>query len=48
MHIKVIFNRPEGRVLGVQIVGKDGVDKRIDVFAVAIGTGMTVFDLQEL
>jgi len=48
MHIKVLFGRPEGRVLGVQIVGKDGVDKRIDVFAVAIGTGMTVFDLQEL
>ncbi len=48
MHIKVLFDKPEGRVLGVQIVGKDGVDKRIDVFAVAIGTGITVFDLQEL
>jgi CoA-disulfide reductase len=48
MHIKVLFTRPEGRVLGVQIVGKDGVDKRIDVFATAIHAGMTVFDLQEL
>lgn len=48
MHIKALFGRPEGQLLGVQIVGKDGVDKRIDVFAVAISAGMTVFDLQEL
>jgi CoA-disulfide reductase len=48
MHIKMLFSKPEGKVLGVQIVGKDGVDKRIDVFATAICAGMTVFDLQEL
>ena len=48
MHIKLLFSRPEGRILGAQIVGGDGVDKRIDVLAVAIRAGMTVFDLQEL
>jgi len=48
MHIKLLFGKPEGRILGAQIVGSDGVDKRIDVLAVAIRAGMTVFDLQEL
>ncbi len=48
MHMKVLFGRSAGRILGAQIVGKDGVDKRIDVFATAIRSGMTVFDLQEL
>jgi NADPH-dependent 2,4-dienoyl-CoA reductase/sulfur reductase-like enzyme/rhodanese-related sulfurtransferase len=48
MHIKLLFGKPEGRILGAQIVGADGVDKRIDVFAVAIRAGMSVFDLQEL
>ena len=48
LHIKLLFGKPEGKVLGAQIVGADGVDKCIDVFAVAIRAGMTVFDLQEL
>ncbi len=48
MHIKLLFSKPQGRVLGAQIVGGDGVDKRIDVFATAIRAGMTVFDLQQL
>jgi len=48
MHIKLLFGKPEGKILGAQIVGGDGVDKRIDVLAVAIRAGMTVFDLQEL
>jgi NADPH-dependent 2,4-dienoyl-CoA reductase/sulfur reductase-like enzyme/rhodanese-related sulfurtransferase len=48
MHIKVLFTKPQGRILGAQIVGSDGVDRRIDIFAVAIRAGMTVFDLQEL
>jgi NADPH-dependent 2,4-dienoyl-CoA reductase/sulfur reductase-like enzyme/rhodanese-related sulfurtransferase len=48
MHIKLLFARPSGRILGAQIVGANGVDKRIDVIAVAIRAGMTVFDLQEL
>jgi NADPH-dependent 2,4-dienoyl-CoA reductase/sulfur reductase-like enzyme/rhodanese-related sulfurtransferase len=48
MHIKMLFSKPHGKILGVQIVGTDGVDRRIDIFAVAIRAGMTVFDLQEL
>ncbi|MBW1739035.1 MAG: FAD-dependent oxidoreductase, partial [Deltaproteobacteria bacterium] len=48
MHIKILFSKPEGKVLGVQIAGKDGVDKRIDVFATAVRCGLTVFDLQDL
>ena len=48
MHIKMLFSKPEGKILGAQIVGSDGVDRRIDIFAVAIRAGMTVFDLQEL
>jgi NADPH-dependent 2,4-dienoyl-CoA reductase/sulfur reductase-like enzyme/rhodanese-related sulfurtransferase len=48
MHIKLLFAKPDGKILGAQIVGSDGVDKRIDVLAVAIRAGMTVFDLQEL
>ncbi len=48
MHIKLLFSKPEGKILGAQIVGTDGVDRRIDIIAVAIRAGMTVFDLQEL
>jgi len=48
MHIKLLFTRPEGRILGAQIIGSEGVDKRIDIFATAIRAGMTVFGLQEL
>jgi NADPH-dependent 2,4-dienoyl-CoA reductase/sulfur reductase-like enzyme/rhodanese-related sulfurtransferase len=48
MHIKMLFSKPQGKILGVQIIGSDGVDRRIDIFAVAIRAGMTVFDLQEL
>ncbi len=48
MHIKLLFTKSEGKILGAQIVGSDGVDRRIDLFAVAIRAGLTVFDLQEL
>jgi len=47
MYIKVLFAPDDGRVLGAQIVGRDGVDRRIDLLATAIRAGMTVFDLQE-
>lgn len=47
MHLKLLFSKPDGRVLGAQIVGGEGVDKRIDVLALAVQKGMTVFDLQE-
>jgi NADPH-dependent 2,4-dienoyl-CoA reductase/sulfur reductase-like enzyme/peroxiredoxin family protein/rhodanese-related sulfurtransferase/TusA-related sulfurtransferase len=46
--LKVLFDPTTGRVLGGQAVGARGVDKRIDVLAVAIRAGMTVFDLEEL
>ena len=45
--IKLLFSVPDGRVLGAQVVGAEGVDKRIDVIALAIQGGMTVFDLEE-
>lgn len=48
MAIKLIFSPGSGRVLGAQIVGQDGTDKRIDVLATAIRGSMTVFDLEEL
>jgi rhodanese-related sulfurtransferase len=48
MAIKLIFSPGHGKILGAQIVGKGGVDKRIDVIATAIRGGMTVYDLEEL
>jgi len=45
--IKFIFSTEEGRVLGVQAVGEEGVEKRIDVISMAIQKGATVFDLEE-
>jgi NADPH-dependent 2,4-dienoyl-CoA reductase/sulfur reductase-like enzyme/rhodanese-related sulfurtransferase len=48
MAIKLIFSPGRGKILGAQIVGKGGVDKRIDVIATAIRGGMTVYDLEEL
>ena len=48
MTIKVLFQPASGKILGAQIVGYEGVDKRIDVLATAIRAGMTAFDLQEL
>ena len=44
---KMLFS-PEGKIYGAQIVGLEGVDKRIDVIATAIRGGMTVYDLEEL
>ncbi|KAM5346627.1 hypothetical protein ACJ41O_009632 [Fusarium nematophilum] len=46
--IKVAFEVPSGRVLGAQVVGKEGVDKRIDVLATAMRAGMTIEDLEHL
>ncbi|MBT3193871.1 MAG: FAD-dependent oxidoreductase, partial [Verrucomicrobia bacterium] len=48
MHVKVLFDPDTGRLLGAQVVGYDGVDKRIDVFATALTAGMTIQDLQHL
>jgi rhodanese-related sulfurtransferase len=45
--MKVIFRKSNGRLLGAQAVGEDGVDKRIDTFAMAIQMEATVYDLEE-
>jgi hypothetical protein len=47
MTIKLLFDPETGRVLGAHAVGGAGVDKRMDVLAIAIQAGMTVFDLGE-
>ena len=48
MTIKVVFAPADGRLLGAQIVGYDGVDKRIDVIARIIKSGGTVADLTRI
>ena len=48
MTLKVVFDKNTLRLLGAQIVGKNGVDKRIDVLATAIYAGMDVRQLAEL
>lgn len=48
MTMKVLFERETDRLLGAQIVGFDGVDKRIDVIATAIRAGMTASGLKRL
>ncbi|MGF7184339.1 CoA-disulfide reductase [Desulfitispora alkaliphila] len=47
MNVKLIFNE-RAEILGAQIVGVKGVDKRIDVLATAIRAGMTVYQLEDL
>jgi NADPH-dependent 2,4-dienoyl-CoA reductase/sulfur reductase-like enzyme/rhodanese-related sulfurtransferase len=46
--LKILFAPDTGKLLGAQGVGRDGVDKRIDVLATALKAGMTVHDLAEL
>lgn len=48
MTIKLLFDPDSGRILGAQSVGGAGVDKRIDIIAVAIQAGMSVYDLEEM
>lgn len=48
MAIKILFSPDTGKLLGAQIVGYEGVDKRIDVLATALRANMTVFDLEKL
>lgn len=48
MHVKVVFDKKDGRILGAQIVGFGGADKRIDVLATAIRANMNAYDLTEL
>ena len=48
MTLKLLFDPTTGKIYGAQGVGKQGVDKRIDILATAIKGNLTVFDLPEL
>ena len=45
--MKVIFRKSDGRLLGAQALGMDGVDKRISAFAALLQMGATIYDLEE-
>ena len=47
LSLKLIFSKEDGRIAGAQAVGRQGVDKRIDVISMAIQNNATVFDLEE-
>ncbi len=47
IHLKLLFRASDGLLLGAQAVGEEGVERRIDVIAMAIQMGATVFDLEE-
>ncbi|WP_407334221.1 FAD-dependent oxidoreductase [Enterovibrio sp. 27052020O] len=46
--LKLLFSPESGKILGAQAIGKDGVDKRIDILAVAQRAGMTIEQLQHV
>lgn len=48
MTMKVLFEKESYRILGAQIAGFEGADKRIDVLATAICAGMKAYGLTEL
>ena len=48
MSLKLLVSPADGRILGVQGVGRDGVDKRIDVIATAMRSGLTAPELADL
>ena len=48
IHLKLLYSRGDGRVLGAQAVGQEGIDKRIDVIATMIQMGGTVHNLAEV
>ncbi len=48
VHVKLVFERGSQRLLGVQMVGQEGIAKRIDVAAAALQAGWTTYDLAEL
>jgi len=47
IHMKLLFSSDGGRILGAQAFGEQGVEKRIDVIAMAMQNGASVFDLEE-
>lgn len=48
MTMKVVYEKSTLKILGAQIVGYDGVDKRLDVIAIAISAGMKATELKDL
>lgn len=46
--LKLMFDPKDGKILGANAVGRKGIDKRIDVIAMAIRGGLTVYDLEEV
>ena len=48
IHVKLVFEKGTQRVLGAQMVGKDGVAKRIDVVAAALKSAWTLRDISNL
>jgi len=46
--MKLLFDDTDGTILGAQAIGQKGVDKRIDVIAVALRSSMTVYDMENL
>ncbi len=48
LNMKLVFDSKDGRIIGTQVVGLDGVEKRVDVIASAIRFGGTIYDLVEL
>jgi NADPH-dependent 2,4-dienoyl-CoA reductase/sulfur reductase-like enzyme/rhodanese-related sulfurtransferase len=47
IHLKLLFRASDGLLLGAQAVGEEGVERRIDVIAMAIQMGATIFDLEQ-
>jgi rhodanese-related sulfurtransferase len=45
--LKLLYSPVDGRILGAQAVGREGVDRRLDVLALAVHKGLTVSDLEE-
>ena len=45
--MKIIFRQSDGRLLGAQALGEEGVDKRISAFAALLQMGATIYDLEE-
>ncbi|MHA1418604.1 MAG: FAD-dependent oxidoreductase [Candidatus Heimdallarchaeaceae archaeon] len=48
IHMKLLYNTDNGKILGAQAIGGEGTEKRIDVIATVIYYGGTIYDLQDL
>lgn len=48
LSLKIVYQKDNGKILGAQAFGKQGVEKRIDVIAVAVHAGLTLEDIAEL